>query len=58
MTIVATITNTTSVTNYTSDSNYKLLTRNSYFAKCVKKLTVNITQNEDLAKLCMKMKAL
>ena len=49
MTIAATITNTTSATNYTSDSNFKLLTRNSYLAKCVKKLTVNITQNEDLA---------
>ena len=57
MTIAATITNTTSATNYTSDSNFKLLTRNSHLAKCVKKLTVNITQNEDLAKLCMKMKA-
>ena len=49
MTIAATITNTTSATNYTSDSNFKLLTRNSYLAKCVKKLTVNITQNKDLA---------
>ena len=48
VTIAATITNTTSATNYTSDSNFKLLTRNSYLAKCVKKLTVNITQNEDL----------
>ena len=44
MTIAATITNTTSA-NYTSDSNFKLLTRNSYVANCVKKLTVNITQN-------------
>ena len=49
MTIAATITNTTSATNYTSDSNFKLLTRNSFLAKCVKKLTVNITQNKDLA---------
>ena len=47
MTIAASITNTTSA-NYTTDSNFKLLTRNSYLAKCVKKLTVNITQNEDL----------
>ena len=48
MTIAACITNTTSA-NYTTDSSFKLLTRNSYLAKCVKKLTVNITQNEDLA---------
>ena len=57
MTIAATITNTTSAGNYTSDSNFKLLTCNSHLAKCVKKLTANITQNEDLAKLSMKMKA-
>ena len=35
MTIADTITDTTFLTNYTSDSNFKLYTHNSYFAKCV-----------------------
>ena len=35
MTIADTITDTTFLINYTSDSNFKLYTHNSYFAKCV-----------------------